>query len=133
MSHTTYTQGNKVDFWLLVVGSQIANLIPGLSFGHNLCFKGPNGSCEPILNIYVLIYFQWYKGLFNPLGFDPCNCFLKMWESIGPLNSQNGSSLESVRVHSSLMGFFLAHNLASFCLGREPKARVVTPLIFGTH
>jgi hypothetical protein len=25
----------------------------GPSFGHNLCFKYPNGSCEPILNIYV--------------------------------------------------------------------------------
>jgi len=43
------------------VGSQIANLTFDLSFGHNLCFKCPNGSCEPILDIYVSIAFQWYK------------------------------------------------------------------------
>jgi hypothetical protein len=33
------------------------SLIPGLSFGHNLCFKCPNESCEPILNIYISIAF----------------------------------------------------------------------------
>jgi hypothetical protein len=42
--HTTYTQGNWVDSWLLVAGSQIANLTPSRSFGHNLCFKCPNAS-----------------------------------------------------------------------------------------
>jgi hypothetical protein len=36
MSHTTCTQGNRVNFWLLVVGSQIVNLTPGPSFGHNV-------------------------------------------------------------------------------------------------
>ncbi len=30
----------------------------GLSFGYNLCFKCPNGSCEPILDIYILRSFQ---------------------------------------------------------------------------
>jgi hypothetical protein len=64
MSHATYTQGNWVDSWLLRVGSQTANLTPDLSFSHNLCFKCPNGSCEPILNIYVSITFQWYKKTF---------------------------------------------------------------------
>ncbi len=61
MLHATWTQVNRVYSWLLVVGSQIANLTPGPSFGHNLCFKCPNGSCELILNIYVSIAFQWYK------------------------------------------------------------------------
>ncbi len=51
MSHATYTQGNQVDSRLLVVKSQIVNLIPDLSFGHNLCFRCPNESCEPILDI----------------------------------------------------------------------------------
>jgi hypothetical protein len=41
----------------LVVESQTANLTLGLSFGHNLCFKYPNESCEPILDIYTLIAF----------------------------------------------------------------------------
>ncbi len=81
ISHATCTQGNRVDSQLLVVGSQIANLTPDLSFGHNLCFRYPNGSCEPILNIYVSIAFQWYKELFNSLGFEPCDRSLNIRES----------------------------------------------------
>ncbi len=69
------------DSWLLMVGSQVANLILVPSFNHNLCFKCPNGSCEPILNIYVPRAFQWYNKVFNPLSFDPCNNSLKIWES----------------------------------------------------
>jgi len=42
----------------LVVGSQIGNLILDLSFGHNFCFKCPNGLCKPILEIYVPRAFQ---------------------------------------------------------------------------
>jgi hypothetical protein len=73
MLHVTCTQGNQVDFWLLVVGSQTANLTLYPSFGHNLCFRCLNGSWKIILNIYVSISFQWYKELFNLLGFDPFN------------------------------------------------------------
>jgi hypothetical protein len=75
--HATYTQGSHDDSQLLVVGNQIGNLTSGLSFGHNLCFNYPNGSCKPILDIYVPITFEWYKELFNPMGFDPCNCTLR--------------------------------------------------------
>jgi hypothetical protein len=85
MLHTTCKQGNRGDSWLLMVKSQITNLTLGPSFGHNLCFKCPNGSWEPIFDIYVLRSFQWYKELFNLMGFDPCNCSLKIWESIGTL------------------------------------------------
>jgi hypothetical protein len=56
--HTTCTQRNWVYSRLSVVGSQIANLTPGLSFVHNLCCRCPNGSCKPILDIYVSIAFQ---------------------------------------------------------------------------
>jgi len=49
--HATYTQGNWGNSWLLMVRSQIGNLIPGPSFGHNLCFNYPNGSWEFILDI----------------------------------------------------------------------------------
>jgi hypothetical protein len=76
MSHATCTQVNRVYSKLLVVESQIANLIIDLSFGHNLCFRCPNGSCKPILDIEISISFQWYKEIFNPLDFDPCNCSL---------------------------------------------------------
>jgi hypothetical protein len=51
MLHVTCTQGNRVDFWFLMVRSQIANLTPDLSFGHNLWFRCPNGSCELTLDI----------------------------------------------------------------------------------
>jgi len=46
--YATWTQGNQGNSWLLVVGSQIGNLILGPSFGHNLCFKYQNGWYEPI-------------------------------------------------------------------------------------
>jgi hypothetical protein len=71
MLHITRTWRNWVNSQLLVVGSQTANLTPSLSFAHNLCFRCPNGWCEPILDIYVSIAFQWYKELFEPMGFDP--------------------------------------------------------------
>ncbi len=58
MSHATWTWGNRGDSRLLVVRSQIANLTPILSFGHNLCFRCPNESCEPISDIYVPRVFQ---------------------------------------------------------------------------
>jgi hypothetical protein len=133
MWHDTCTQGNRVDFLLLVVGSQIANLTIGPSFDHNLCFKCPNGSCEPISNIYVLKSFQWYKECLNPMSFDPCNRFLKIWESIGtpipkvrvPLEmwgfipSHSFCTLESMKCASRAS--LLARTLASPCLGRSPR------------
>jgi hypothetical protein len=66
-----------------MVGSQIDTLTPGLSFCYTLCFKYSNGMCEPILDIYVLINFQWYKELFNPMNFDPYNHSLKIQEGVG--------------------------------------------------
>jgi hypothetical protein len=93
MSQYTYKQGNQGDSWLLMVGSQIASLTPNPHFGHNLCFKCPSGSCEPILDIYVLRYFQWYKELHNPMGFDLFNCSLKIRESIGTITPKMGAHL----------------------------------------
>jgi hypothetical protein len=100
MSHAACTQGNRVDSRLLVIGSQTTNLTPGLSFGHNLCFRCPNEQCEPILDIFTSIAFQWYKELFEERSFDSCNRALKIRESFRDSNSQHGSSLGSVRVHS---------------------------------
>jgi hypothetical protein len=86
-------QGNHGDFCLLVVNSQIGNLILDPSFGHTLCFKYPNGSCDPILDAYVPRDFQWYKNFFNPMIFDPCNHSLKIWESTGILTPKVGAHL----------------------------------------
>ncbi len=93
MSYATRTQGNWGNSQLLVVGSQIANLTPDPSFGRNLCFKCPNGSREPTLDIYVIRSFQWYKEHFNPMGFVPCHRSLKIQESIGTSTPKMGAHL----------------------------------------
>jgi hypothetical protein len=120
MSHATYMQGNRVYSWLLVVGSQIANLTSGPSFGHN---------------------FQWYKELLNPFSIDPCNRPLKIRESTGIPSPK-------VEIALGVWGFIPSHfptlpracgvtprlPLGSqpckpLCLSREPKARVATNFI----
>ncbi len=118
-----------------MVESQIGNLTPGPSFGHNLCLKCPNGSCEPILDIYVPRAFHWFKELINLLNFDPYNCSLKILESTWTPNSQSGSSFGSVKVHSLGISYtpksmrrdsqasLLTRNLASPCLG-HPTLRL---------
>jgi hypothetical protein len=53
-------------------------LTPNLSFGHNLWCKYSNGSYKPILDIYVLRTFQWYKEALNPMSFGPSNRSLKI-------------------------------------------------------
>ncbi len=113
------------DSRLLVVGSQTTNLTPDFSFGYNLCFQSPNWSCEPILDNYISISFQWYKKIFNPLGFDLCNRSLKIQKSIGTPNSQSGSSLGSVRVHS--LTFSFTPGLLSWPATLQALALVASP------
>jgi hypothetical protein len=136
MLHAICTH-KRVDSWLLVIGSQIVNLIPNLSFGHNLCFRCSNGRCEPILDIYVLRDFHWYKEILEPLSFDPCNRPLKIRKSTGTPIPQSGTPLgcEGSFSHTFscsweyvvwLPASLLAHNLANPCLHREPKVRIAT-------
>jgi hypothetical protein len=106
MWHATCTQGNRVDSRLLVVGSQTANLTPNPSSDHYLYFRCPNGSCEPISNIYFSRAFQLFKERFNPMSFDPFNCSLKIWKSIGTPTPNMG-------VHLGVWGFFPSHSLHS--------------------
>ncbi len=137
---------NQVDSRPLMVRSQTVNLTPGLSFGHNLCFKCPNGWYEPILNIYVSIAFWWYNELFKTLGFWPLQSLSEHSGVHRDSNSQHGNSLGSVRVLSLtlfftpggmkmwLPGLILACTLSSpFCLGRKPKVRVATILLALTY
>jgi len=79
--HYICTHGSQVNSRLFMVGSQIVNLTPNLSFCHNLCYICRNRSCEPILDIYTSIFFQWYNELLNVRCFDLCNCSLKVRES----------------------------------------------------
>jgi hypothetical protein len=87
-----------------MVRNQIGNLTPAPYFGHNLCFKCSNESCKPILDIYVPRDFQKYKEFFNPMSFDPWNCPLKIWRSIG-------TPIPKVGVHLGMWGFNPSHFL----------------------
>jgi hypothetical protein len=49
----------SVSFILTLGQSGVATF--DLSFGHNLCCKCPNESCEHILDIYISIAFQWHN------------------------------------------------------------------------
>jgi hypothetical protein len=121
MWHATWTQGDQGDSRLLLVESQIGNLISDPSFGHNLCFRYLNGSCKHILDIHVPRAFQWYKELFNPMSFDPSNHSMKIQESIGTSTPKMGA-------HLGVWGFIPSHSLTL------PRAWNVTPeLILGPH
>ncbi len=61
MSHSPSACRERVDSWLLVVESQIANLTPGPSFAHNLGCRCPNDQCEAISDIYTSRPFQWHQ------------------------------------------------------------------------
>jgi hypothetical protein len=114
MWHATCMKINWGDSWLLMVGSQIGNLIPGLSFGHNLGFKYLNWSCKLILDIYVPRDFQWYKKKFNPMIFDLYNCPLNIRESIETPTPKVGA-------HLGVWGFISSHSPT------HPRAWNVTP------
>jgi len=87
-----------------MVGSQIGSLTFGPSLGHNLCFKNPNVSYEPILNIYVSKVFPWYNEFFDPMSFDPWMRSLKIWKSTGTLTPKVG-------MHLGVCGFIPSHFL----------------------
>jgi len=103
MWQATYTQINQNNSRLLVVMNQIGTLTFNFSFGHNLCFKYPNGSYESILGICVQRAFQWYKEIFNPMNFDTWNCPLKIWKSIK-------TPTPKVEAHLGMWGFIPSHS-----------------------
>ncbi len=127
--------------WLLFAECQIDTLIFDLSFGHNLCFKYPSESCEPILKIYVPRAFQWYKELFNPMNFDRYELLLKIWKSIR-------IPIPKMGVHLGVWGFIpshfptfsytpgnmkcdsraslLARTFVNYCFGHKLKIKVLT-------
>jgi len=61
-----------------------------------------NGSCKPILNIYVSRDFKWYKELFNSMSFDPYNHPLKIWRSIR-------TPTPKMATHLGMWGFIPSH------------------------
>jgi hypothetical protein len=124
-----------------MVKSQIDNLIHGLSFAHNLCCWYSNGWCKPILDIYVLRNFQWYKYVFNPMSFDPPNYSLKIrlqplkcestWECVGSFPHIVSHSQECECEPQVALS---ACTFPCFCLGFEPKTKIMTiKLIMDIH
>jgi hypothetical protein len=111
--HSTCTHRDRVDSWLLVVGSQTANLTPDLSFSHNLCWRCPIGSCKAILDIYTLRPFQQYKEHLNARCFDPA---IKLWifENPGGLQVPIFGSVSFILTLASKVG--LRHK----CNGKSP-------------
>ncbi len=81
MLHTQIGCWEEVDSRLFVVGSQTANLTPGLSFAHNLGCRYPNDQCEAIFDIYVPRPFQWHQEHPNARCFSPCCWGLNIRES----------------------------------------------------
>jgi hypothetical protein len=67
-------------------------------------FRCLNEQCKPILDIYVLRIFQWYKEHHKPLNFDPWNRSLKFQESIGSPSPKVGVAL-------GVWMFTLSHSL----------------------
>jgi hypothetical protein len=125
MLPTTYTQGNQVNSRILVVRNQIVNLTLGLSLGHNLCFRCPNGSCKLTLDICVPRYFQCYKKIPNPMGFDPYNRSLKIRESTGTPTPKMGAHLGVgvfILSHSPTLSTSWEHEmwLPCFTFGSHP-------------
>jgi hypothetical protein len=81
ISHSQFGGREEVDSRLLVVGSQTANLTPGLSFAHNLGYRCPNGQFEAIFDIYASRPFQWHQEHLNARCFGPCCRTLNIRES----------------------------------------------------
>jgi hypothetical protein len=81
MLHSRSARRERVDSWLLVVGSQTASLTPGPSFAHNLGFRCSNCQCEAIFDIYVSRPFQWHQEQSKVRCFRPCCWALNIQES----------------------------------------------------
>jgi hypothetical protein len=137
MWHATFTHVIHGNFIFLVVENQINTLTPSFFVCHNLCCKYSNGSWEPILDIYVLRTFQWYKELFNQMSFDPSNCFLKIHDFIGFPTPKVGVHLgvwalipshflAFLGVWMWLPGCTIDPHLLCPCFGCELKAKVMT-------
>ncbi len=88
VSHSPSARRERVDSWLLVVGSQTASLTPGPSFAHNLGCRYPNDQCEAIFDIYVSRPFQWHQEHPNARCFGPCCWTLNIRESQRTPNPQ---------------------------------------------
>jgi len=139
MLHATCTQGNRGDSWLLVVGSYIDNLTPDLSFGYNLCVKCPNGSYEPIFDIYVPRAFS--NDIMNSLIWWVLTPAIVFWKFKSPSELQLPKweltwECEGSFPHILLHSWEHERWLPNFIFGlhlRKPLALVVNPRLGLRH
>jgi hypothetical protein len=93
MLHIIIWRREEVESWILVVGSQTANLTLGPSFAHNLGYRCPNGQCEASLDIYTSRPFptsrpfQWHQEHPDARCFGPSTRALNFRESRRTPNS----------------------------------------------
>jgi hypothetical protein len=138
MLYITCTQGNQIDSWLFVVGSQITNLTPDLSFGHNFVFQMFKWAMWAHFRHLSFNRFPMIQKIPRSNGFWPLQLHFEDLEVYRDSNSQHENSLGSVKVRSLTL-FALARacdvTLGSFSwpatlqpprLGCQPKARVAT-------
>ncbi len=120
-----------------MVGNQIVNLTLDLLLVITCVSDVQMGHASPFQRFTTFQELSNDNERRNPMNFDPYDRFLKIQESIWDLNSQNGNSLGSVRVH--ILTFFctpgsmrcdsqaslLTCTFISPCLG-QPKSRIAT-------
>jgi hypothetical protein len=83
-------------------------LVPAFLFAITCVIDVQNGSCEPILDIYTLIAFQWYKKILNTRCSDFCNRSLEVQKSTGTPTPKRRAHLG---VWIFILTFFLARAL----------------------
>jgi len=103
MWHTPYTHIIQGDSQLLMLRIKLTLWVSTFISTITCVVSIQFWSCKPILNIYVLGDFQWYKELFNLMNFNPSNHFLKIWKSFEILTPK-------VRAHLGMCVFIPSHS-----------------------
>jgi hypothetical protein len=80
-----------------------------LKWGLKKCYSPWQFDSRPLkVGNHLAIFFQWHNKLFNPMGFNPCNCSLKIQKSIRTPTPQ--SELHKVGVHLGVWRFIPSHS-----------------------
>jgi len=119
--HSTWTHHDRVDSWLLVVGSQITSLIPGPSFAYNLWCRCPNGSCKAILTSTLQ---ELSNGIKNTVMWGVLTPAIELWVFRSPrgLSSPIFGSVSGDLTHPSKWGCD-THSRIMRNLGHVPSSQ----------
>jgi hypothetical protein len=114
ISHATFMQGNWDNSRFLVIGSRIANLTPGPSFGHNV-FQMSKWVMQTHFKHLCFNSFQMVWKTLRAIGFWPLQSLSEHSGVHWDFNSRSERSFGSVRVHSLTLSF-----TPGFPLGPQP-------------